>query len=1282
MNIVSETENTHTEYSSIDDSSYATHETIQEISVEELEIKEIEPEEMFEHLSGWSTNEEEILESLKNVKVKEDLSIPHSDNPLEMVIPPGEMFYFADEEESSEDSNADDSSSVSTRSSRADAGGDFTSATKLVEGGNWTGDYVDSHFSSSSNSWVIDDYDFFYINVEEKGNLETELVEFTIFNGGTPSNDSSRLLVCFIFDPVSLLLHQNTNMLPGDYVGKTISKTDSDIGITYLDLAIIDAQETQVLRAAPPVSGVLFIEMYCISNPQINYTINPIEKTVIKPVTNPYDKNNYPHNATVPQTKTGITGSLLQHKDHWDWYDISGFLDYVGDKWPNEISYDIDITRTNSQQNSYHTWTSVWLVYDSLDGNTLYIYGDEIDTGGSDTINLGGVPTVPIKDKIERYAGNIWLGIRSYAIAIDQNQMYPSPYDGGCDYTITSFGINVKNQAPLLTQGKLEPTVDYFFMEDEITFKVKYRDYENDAPEYVRVTIDGDNYEMTGSGSNYESGVVYSFSILGSELDDNFYPHTFNFSTDDGLFSDILVLSSPKNEFKVIEDQTPTIADNAPVKLRFDEDQHLSENPYILQFSKIFVDKDPQDGLSYSLWDGDSYGNVFNPPVMDVFVIEKTKLKIQLKPNQHGGNEIQVKATEILKRNLDTYEFYATYKFNITVSSIQDSPVLNPIDKIYAKQDVPIFFTITATDPDLYTDDDELEFSTNVSDGKGSDDLEGFKVIHDPINNTMANISFTPDNQDVGIIYVEISVTDSDKNEDTRDIIIDVANENDPPVFKQVEKDYLKKDVTDASVVEMTAPEDDWFNVTLDVQDEDIRIGLKNDITFNIENHTFVNVVDIDFAGGTSLTATLSIYPLNSDVGTQYINVSVHDGKGGEDKLTFKLNVENVNDPPDVPEITKPEERTFSITDSIMFVGISDDEDFDIPKYIYNENHTYKWYLKEGETYTEIRNTEPFDRVRIAFPSPYLPYNDKEIKAGNYTVKLEVIDLSGESRFTEISIRLLDDYDNDNILDAWELNFDLDPKDRNDAFMDSDSDGFSNLKEFEVNTNPRDPNSKPYSEESGGEDYTMIIVIVIVVVVIVVLLVLFLLMRNRRKEQELLDDIDNLAYPDEDSSDLSLDTLKTTVGPAPGQGPIGGPMGSGMGQMPPPPPPGVSPAVHMQIMKMMKSQQQAQGQQPGQPGVGMGGAGTKPTSPHLGTGPGTGLQTGTGKGNEFAGQQLPPAQLSGSQSGTQQNFSGDTSTSGTANIYNSNANGMKCPNCGIAVQSGWFLCPACKSPLN
>jgi len=25
---------------------------------------------------------------------------------------------------------------------------------------------------------------------------------------------------------------------------------------------------------------------------------------------------------------------------------------------------------------------------------------------------------------------------------------------------------------------------------------------------------------------------------------------------------------------------------------------------------------------------------------------------------------------------------------------------------------------------------------------------------------------------------------------------------------------------------------------------------------------------------------------------------------------------------------------------------------------------------------------------------------------------------------------------------------------------------------------------------------------------------------------------------------------------------------------------------------------------------------------------------------------------------------------------------MKCPNCGVNVKSGWFLCPGCKSPLN
>ena len=1286
------------------------------ITDEGLEIKEINPDEIFNYVPGISTDEKNILKSFENVKLKRDLTVPYSDNFAEMIIPPEEMYDFGDDSTASEpetESEQYTNSMVisSAGNNRADAGDDFGHADALTDGGNWMNDTVKTQWNSGSNQWEILDVDCFYIAVQEKGNLETEYIEIEFENTRAPKNQSTRALIGRIYDPISLYLHQNTMILPGDYQGKTIAKSDSDIGITSLDLEILFPQESGTLSAAPPVSGVLFLEIYCIANMEIGYNITSVKKSVVKPVTNPYDKNNYPHNATVPQSKTGFSGTLLQNKDHWDWYDISSYLTYIGDQWPNEISYDIDITRTNSASGSYHTWTSVWLLYDSLDQNTLYLNGDEMDTGGSDTIQVGGVPSEPIKTKIERYTSHIWLGIRSYSVGIDNGQMFPQVYDGGCDYTVTKFDIVVKNSQPLLTTGKLEPAQDYYFMDDTLQFSVRYRDYDNDAPQYVRVTIDGENYEMKSSGTNYVTGVSYTFSIKGSELTDSFYPHTFNFSASDGLLFDSMSLSPPKNQFKVIEDQTPGIWNSAPKKLTFDED----DDPYTLSCEDIFIDVDPPDGLTYTIWNDNSYGQKYESSRLEVFLINKKNLKIQLKPDQHGTDEILVRAKEGLKISTDIYEFYAAYKFNITITSVEDKPVLNPIGKIHGYQDEPIYIQISAVDADIITDNDELTFTTNRSDGKGPDDLEGFKVVPDPMSLTKANISFNPTNANVGTFLVEITVTDTDENQDTRDVEFEIANVNDPPVITQVMKGIMKKDTTELTEIEMNAVEDEWFNISVESTDLDVLIGMSNDILYKLENHTFGNVVNLQHTKG-SLTANFGVLPLNSDVGNNFINFSVHDGKGGSDYLSIKINVENSNDPPNVPEIIKPEENTFSIVDDVMFVGKSDDIDLYIPNS--KEVLTYKWYLKIGSTWTELRNTEPYDRVSIDFPTPFLPFNDDEIEPGNYTIKFEVTDSEGESRYVEFNFRLLLDYDNDEMDDDWEEKYDLDPHNREDAFSDSDKDGYINIKEHEAMTNPRDPNDKPAEKSSDTTDYTIYFGIVAVVIVIIVLLVLFLIVRNRRKLKDDLQNLDDLAYPEEETTDdldhIKLDGSKGTgpgvggvvspggpgMGAGAGVGGAGAGAGAGPGFMQPPP--GVSPEMHMQIMKMMQAKQmqmQAQqkaGQGPGTTGQ-SGGLGPKPvsTSSALGTGSGTSAPShppslGTGTGGPNLVPKLPPPRFN--QQPTQGPAFNSTSASGKADniteggiknsVGNGNGTGMKCPNCGITVQSGWFLCPACKSPLN
>ena len=68
---------------------------------------------------------------------------------------------------------------------------------------------------------------------------------------------------------------------------------------------------------------------------------------------------------------------------------------------------------------------------------------------------------------------------------------------------------------------------------------------------------------------------------------------------------------------------------------------------------------------------------------------------------------------------------------------------------------------------------------------------------------------------------------------------------------------------------------------------------------------------------------------------------------------------------------------------------------------------------------------------------------------------------------------LLADTDFDDCEDGWEVQYGLDPL-VNDASLDKDSDGFTNLQEYQAGTDPTDPNSKPHAPTAdAGPDQTV-----------------------------------------------------------------------------------------------------------------------------------------------------------------------------------------------------------------
>lgn len=94
----------------------------------------------------------------------------------------------------------------------------------------------------------------------------------------------------------------------------------------------------------------------------------------------------------------------------------------------------------------------------------------------------------------------------------------------------------------------------------------------------------------------------------------------------------------------------------------------------------------------------------------------------------------------------------------------------------------------------------------------------------------------------------------------------------------------------------------------------------------------------------------------------------------------------------------------------------------------------------------------------------------------------------------------LKDSDGDNMEDGWEVTNGLSPTDNSDALLDKDSDGYTNLEEFNSNTDPSDPEDKPTVEDDS--DPILFIIIGAIVVLVIVAAVIVVIIISRRKEDE------------------------------------------------------------------------------------------------------------------------------------------------------------------------------------
>ncbi len=425
---------------------------------------------------------------------------------------------------------------------------------------------------------------------------------------------------------------------------------------------------------------------------------------------------------------------------------------------------------------------------------------------------------------------------------------------------------------------------------------------------------------------------------------------------------------------------------------------------------------------------------------------------VEFKPHQDfNGYEI----INFSARDIDWEYLY--WEVNVTVLPVNDAPVIDQIEDQTWTQGTLVNLTLNISD----VDDTKFNISDNTT---------LFEV-----NNSNMSINFTPTNDDVGIHYLNITVTDGEANT-SMNFTAEIKNINDPPKIIKIGG----KIAVPGGVIELNATEDEWNNFTVEATDIDHEIGVVDDLEF------FSNKTDSTFAINRN-TGNISFFPLQEHVGVYKLRITVRDSYDASDHQDINITVLNINDAPTKPTVSLKNISGLIVT---CFVQEVFDEDGD--------TLNYSWNFGDG-TGTVIMG---------------LNGNHTYDEPGDYTITVTVTDGNGgiskgsmvinKTAFVNVTDNVSEEFvdvDEDNLDDNWELYYFKDLS--QGAKDDFDSDGYLNYEEYLKKTDPTNPYDYPPvvsgdGEDTGYSDMEILLAIGLIAnFVIIIIIILFMLIRKK-----------------------------------------------------------------------------------------------------------------------------------------------------------------------------------------
>ena len=228
-----------------------------------------------------------------------------------------------------------------------------------------------------------------------------------------------------------------------------------------------------------------------------------------------------------------------------------------------------------------------------------------------------------------------------------------------------------------------------------------------------------------------------------------------------------------------------------------------------------------------------------------------------------------------------------THSFTLSVSNTNDAPTISSSPDTSAVEDAPFTYTVIATDPDL---SDTLTYAL-------SDSPIGARI------DSAGILTWTPTQDQVGAQLFTVTATDLSNASAIQEFSVQVSLFDDPPII--------------AAAPDTSAIEDDVYQLDLLASDEE---GAPLQYTLAIAPQGMT----VDSTG------VLNWLPTATDVGLHVVEVTVSDPSGQSVGLSFTINVQAVNDAPQIVAQTPGAQQVLNVyRDAVTFLISASDEEND-----------------------------------------------------------------------------------------------------------------------------------------------------------------------------------------------------------------------------------------------------------------------------------------------------------------------------------------------------------------